>query len=564
MSDTNTSDVVILGAGLAGLTLAIQLKHAIPDLTVTIIERKSLPYPEATHKVGESTVEIAAHYFADTLGLRSHLDTEQLRKLGIRLFFSSDNNATIEKRVELGSSRYFHVPTYQIDRGRFENFLIEQVRELGVHLISESKVSNLSVVNSEGVAAPHPQFLPANYLASETSERHIISFDNPHGPSSLSAKWLVDASGRAGLLKRKLQLQEESPHDSNAVWFRVPHKINIDDWSVDPNWCEGHDGIYSRWFSTNHLTGHGYWVWLIPLSSHYTSIGIVTDPKIHPLTNFRSFTSTCAWLEEFEPKLAEVLRTIDEEPADFLAIKHYAHGCSRVLSPDRWAITGDAGVFLDPLYSPGSDFIAIQNTFITDTIVRDLRDQRFIGRAEVYNQLYLQLSQSVLKSFHQQYPLFGNPRVMPLKVIWDYTIYWGFLAFLVIQGRICDITSLKSLEDAVGEIYALNEAMQKRLLAQHLTDSTPVSPGFVDISRIPFLLEFNERLTMNLPHDNLFIDELRHNISTIKRAHQAIIDVMAGGDDGWQTPEALCEILAQFPASGPSPLSFESELTAST
>ena len=38
---------------------------------------------------------------------------------------------------------------------------------------------------------------------------------------------------------------------------------------------------------------------------------------------------------------------------------------------ERWALTGEAGLFLDPFYSPGSDFIGISNTYITDLIARD-------------------------------------------------------------------------------------------------------------------------------------------------------------------------------------------------
>ena len=41
------------------------------------------------------------------------------------------------------------------------------------------------------------------------------------------------------------------------------------------------------------------------------------------------------------------------ELEDFLALQHFAHGCARVFSADRWALTGEAGVFTDPFYSPG-------------------------------------------------------------------------------------------------------------------------------------------------------------------------------------------------------------------
>jgi protoporphyrinogen oxidase len=52
-----------MGGGLAGLTLAMQLRLRLPELDVLVLERRSHPVPLATHKVGESTVEIGAHYF---------------------------------------------------------------------------------------------------------------------------------------------------------------------------------------------------------------------------------------------------------------------------------------------------------------------------------------------------------------------------------------------------------------------------------------------------------------------------------------------------------------------
>jgi urea transport system ATP-binding protein len=58
-----------------------------------------------------------------------------------------------------------------------------------------------------------------------------------------------------------------------------------------------------------------------------------------------------------------------------VALRHFAHGCERVYSADRWLLTGEAGVFTDPFYSPGSDFIAMSNELITDLIIRDRRGE---------------------------------------------------------------------------------------------------------------------------------------------------------------------------------------------
>jgi hypothetical protein len=228
-------------------------------------------------------------------------------------------------------------------------------------------------------------------------------------------------------------------------------------------------------------------------------------------------------------------------------VKHYAHKCSRVLSPDRWAITGDAGVFIDPLYSPGSDFIAIQNTFITDVITRDLATERFIGRAELYNDLYTLLSDSVLKSFHQQYPVFGNPRVMPLKVLWDYAVYWGFVAFIVNQGRLCNIEALKTVESALRTVYDRNEAMQALFRKAHEIDNTPVTPGFLDIALMPHMLELNRLLTIPL-NDEDFLRQLAMNMAAIEETYHTISSVMLNHRNAWSTAGELIDLL-QGPAT---------------
>lgn len=522
------TNVGIIGAGLAGLSLAIHLKRRSPSLQITVIERKAFPYPEATHKVGESTVELAAHYFSEILGLKEHLMEAQLRKLGLRLFFTAGDNEKIQDRLEMGSDRHFFVPTYQIDRGRFENFLVDKARELGVEVLSETKVATLTI--------------------NEQGEPHTITLNDKASEHQRTFTWVVDASGRAGLLKRQLGLTASSEHDSNAVWFRIKGRVDIDDWNTDPAWKEGKDGIYSRWYSTNHLTGSGYWVWLIPLASGYTSIGIVTDPKIHPLSHFRSYEDTLAWLRAHEPQCARELEPFSNAVADFIAIKHYAHKCSRVLSGDRWAVTGDAGVFIDPLYSPGSDFIAIQNGFIVDAIVRDTASERFVGRCEVYNDIYKELTEGVLSTFHQQYPVFGNPHIMPLKVIWDYTIYWGFLAFVAVQQRFCDLEALSAVKEAVARIYARSEEMQKILRDNNDRERPAMRPGMLDLAHIPFLLELNRALTIHHT-DASFGETLDKNLELIEAVFCELKAIIESPTPLWTSAAELVALLRDTPRS---------------
>ena len=114
-------DVVILGGGLAGCALAIQLQQSIPDVEVSILEKRSLPFPDAAHKVGESTIEVGAHYFTSVLDLSHQLRTCKLEKLGLRYFFNNGQNAPISERLELGQVYFPAIPSYNFDRGRMEN-----------------------------------------------------------------------------------------------------------------------------------------------------------------------------------------------------------------------------------------------------------------------------------------------------------------------------------------------------------------------------------------------------------------------------------------------------------
>lgn len=505
-------DVLIAGGGLAGLTLALHLKQQTPHLSVVVLERRALPCPISAHKVGESTVEIGAHYFAEMLGLREHLQTEHLRKFGFRFFFS-EGLRNFDRVVELGASHYLSVPTYQIDRGLFENHLAERVRAAGIMLVDDARVTAIDLNPAAGGGGRGQQ--NADPHADQQAD-HQVGWLRDGRPHRIRCRWVVDACGRASLLKRKLQLAQPNGHEAHAVWFRMDHRIAIDQWSDDPQW-RARCTVPDRWLSTNHLCGEGYWVWLIPLSSGSHSVGIVADPAVHPLQTMDTFDKAMDWIERYQPRLFDELDPHRDTLQDFAFFRQFSYGCRKTFSDQRWALAGEAGRFLDPFYSPGSDFIAIGNTYIAGLIARDARGEPIRAAARAFDVLYRTFYENMLPLYERQYPLFGNAAAMSAKVLWDYTYYWSVLAPLFFHQRIDDLELLSDAAPDLATCSQLNEIVQAHFRRISPAAGPTESTVMFDQCRLDWFVELNRRLTE--PQD---ADALRRGLAEAARLMQRL------------------------------------------
>ncbi|HVU69242.1 MAG TPA: tryptophan 7-halogenase [Ktedonobacteraceae bacterium] len=436
-----TFDIAILGGGIAGLTLALQIKQARPQTSILVVEKQEHPVPESAHKVGESTVEIQAYYLRNVLGLGEHLRTQQLPKYGLRLFFTQEENRDIARRVELGHAVLPPrvVATYQLDRGRLENELGIVIRQAGVTFWDGSKVQQIDLQ-------------PA-------SEFHRVSIQQASGPREIQARWLVDGSGRNTLLQRQLGLAKKVGHHANAVWFRLGYRVDVSTWSHDEKWqMRIREG--ERYLSTNHLLGAGYWVWIIPLASGSTSIGIVSDPTLHNFDGLNRFERALDWLRKYEPQCAADIESHQDTLQDFRVMKNYSYGCEQVFSDERWCLIGEAGVSLDPLYSPGGDLMAIANGLAGDLIINALDGEDVEDRAAIHNQLFLLFANSWLSTYEHQYPLMGNAQIMVAKVIWDTAVYWAVPGLLYFHDKIRRIADSPALILQLARFSVLSEHVQ--------------------------------------------------------------------------------------------------------
>jgi len=467
-------DLAILGGGLAGLALARQLALEVPDLDVVVLDAGRHPVPEAAFKVGESSVEIGAGYLADTLGLRAHLDERHLKKFGLRCFFGSGGD--IARADELGASSPLPVSAWQMDRGRLENHLHACVLADGVTVI-------------EGAEVGAVEFDPcgsATVRYRRHGERH-----------ALTAARVVDASGRRGLLRKRFALTRRSSLDGNAAWFRIDERIRIDDWSDDADWQARVPGN-KRWLSTNHLMGEGCWVWLIPLASGSTSVGIVADAHRHPLRELHTHERALQWLARHQPQCRE---RIGGQAMDFHRFRSYSYSSARVFStrrdPGNWALVGEAGQFVDPFYSPGLDFIAYANTFVTDLVRRERAGEDVRSRRLSHEHSLAAIHASTLALYEGQYAGFGHFGLMTMKTVWDYAYYWSVLGFLHANAAFTDTALLAHHGQALAGARARHRDVQAAFRdAAARSPTLPPAGRFADHAAMPLMRELNASLAM--------------------------------------------------------------------
>ncbi len=388
-------DVAIIGGGLAGAALALQLRKRLPSASIGLFERSD----DGGFKVGESTVEIASSYLVRRLGLANYLYENHLPKNGLRFFFDDRSRDTpIELMSEIGTDALPFHASFQVDRQRLDADLRAMSRAAGVHV--ESGVRVVDVRPGSG-ARPHT-------FVVESADR-----------CDVRARWLVDASGRGRVLARAQgSALLDTGHGLAAAWGRFTGVVDMDtvgnaDWRARVR-------NTARFLSTNHFMYPGYWIWFIPIARGVTSVGVVCDRSLFR-EDWRTVDGLVAFCNQHRAP-RELLR--GAVGLDAMAYVKVPYGCERFFSADRWARVGEAGAFSDPLYSPGSDFIAIENDYTTDLIVRDLAGEStsaLAERAALYDEFVQFRFAATLLLYRDLYRTLGSYDLFGLK--WDFDIH---------------------------------------------------------------------------------------------------------------------------------------------
>ncbi len=341
-------DVAIIGGAFSGASTALLLKRRNPAWRVVIVEKAA----EFDRKVGESTTEVSSCFLTRVLGLSSHLAHCQLPKQGLRMWFARTPADAFEDCAEIGAMYNSRLPGFQVDRATLDEHVLSLAVAAGCEIWRPAKLQTIEL----GGAG-------RNALTVRMGEETRV----------LNAKWVVDASGRAAVIARKLgELRPLTEHPVNALWARF---TDVKDWDGAelrarfPKWADATKT--TRGLATNHLMGNGWWCWIIPLKGGDTSIGLVYDPRIFQPAAGATIGDRLHAHFQTHPVGREMLGEARAVAGDQRAFSALPYVCERIAG-DGWVLAGDASGFIDPLYSPGLDFCAFTAQGAQSLIARAL------------------------------------------------------------------------------------------------------------------------------------------------------------------------------------------------
>ncbi|MBA3241157.1 MAG: hypothetical protein H0T60_08010 [Acidobacteria bacterium] len=471
MTNANHYDVMIIGAGLAGLSLARQLLLNSDKRVLMVDKRTEFPPPK--QKYGEATVQVSGYYFSKVLDLEEHLLREHFLKYNLRFYWKTEGREN--SRYEEYGAAYIrsisNVPTYQLDRNKIEGEMLRLNLE-NSNFEFRKGIGDLDVTLSE-------------------EGEHSFSFRQDGEQIAGRAVWVVDTSGRGKFLARRMGLTRQNAIHHGAHFFWVEGLVNIEkltDLSLNENRLKrdrSQTGHLPVWLATNHFCGEGFWFWVIPLQGK-TSLGLVYDSSLLNRSDFDSLPKLIEWVCREFPLFARDLP--HRKVLYHSALKDYSHDCAQTISASRWAMAGEAGRFTDPLYSPGGDLISLYNTFITDAILTEDR-RELASKVRLYEELMKSLYEAYVPSFAVSYNALGDQEAMSLKYTWELTVYFAFYVFPFINDLFTNGRFLPAFLGKFSRLGPVNRNLQTFISDYYEWKKTvprerPSAPIFFDFTSV--------------------------------------------------------------------------------
>jgi flavin-dependent dehydrogenase len=417
---TADCDVLVIGGGPGGSTIATLLARR--GWRVTLLEKCRHP----RFHIGESLLPANMPIFEEIGAL------EKLRELGrlkLGADFPRDDGSYYTFRFDraLGDTPSY---SFQVERARMDRMLFEHARENGVDAREQTRVERVGF-DADGV---------------------VVHLDAEGAKSQLTARYLVDASGRDTFLGKQLKLVRRSEKHQSAAMFAHYNGVTYN--PDDPG---------GNIISVNRFE-HG-WTWFIPLPGGVTSVGCVCKPGY--LQTRRGANN-----EDFMAKTLAIVPGADRRMADAERVSpvrftgNYSYACSRMAGP-RWILVGDAWAFLDPVFSSGVFLSMYSARRALDVVDASLREPRREARLQKHYARHLNQGYARFAWFIHRFnspvmkALFADPRnVMQVEQ--------GVISMLA--GDVFDNKLVLSKLRVFKTIYAIAATLHARRWVSDLRD----------------------------------------------------------------------------------------------
>jgi hypothetical protein len=257
------------------------------------------------------------------------------------------------------------------------------------------------------------------------------------------------------MLARKLgNFRQNTEHPINAVWARF---TGVKDWD-SYEWRERFRDYAnacrtSRNWATNHLMGHGWWCWIIPLRGGDVSAGIVYDSRIFKLADGANLGERLRAHLLSHPVGAEIFggsKVIDGDVHAYSALPY----SSQKVCGNAWVTVGDAAGFIDPLYSPGLDFCSYTSYFVADLLARNLAGEDVSESLTYYNEQYPITYRLWFETLYKdKYYYMGDAELMAAALLLDVGTYFIGLVIPVYRDPEKEFLHLP-FEGKAGQLFA--------------------------------------------------------------------------------------------------------------
>jgi flavin-dependent dehydrogenase len=296
------------------------------------------------------------------------------------------------------------VPAFQLRRDALDEHLLATAVSEGADLVRPAKARDVALGDFD----------------------HRVTVEAGEEVREISCRWLLDATGKVTFLGRRLNLIERNDdHPTAAIWCRWKNVRHIDDFAVRAGIAGGNVG--SRRLATNHYTGYGYWIWVIPLGNGETSIGVVFDKRLVDLHQSKNRADDFIAFLKAIPSLAELLADARPRLEDLRFYSHLAYATKQYMGKG-WALLGDAAVFLDPYYSPGLDHASFSAEATVEIIKEDATGKDIAPRIAEHNETFVRSYWRFFRAaYKDKYFYMGEADLLSAAFLIDTAQYYLFV-----------------------------------------------------------------------------------------------------------------------------------------